>query len=496
MEPHPSWLCDDDLTDDQDLQQQPSLQIQQLPERKNAQPDLLPPSPPRPDSLTPAQREWDERKRQLVAQHGASRPQRFFSLQVQAELEWLDENQLLEERGTVSLLPRGPDLDELARKNVLANWSDWGIANRLWSGLPARAFDSDQWMHEKGYEYSSNLGVCNQSAEMNRMGYGQGDGDWGVRSRPCDQFFAHISLERTRMYKETCSRPAHPWHRRDYYVKDYNARLAQWELDKQAYQARPEGGAPPPLNLNTAAYDRVKARWKKWGVWNDNWGVLPGMSWQHERPLEDFLREQMLGEYPKPDSKDPSKTASEDSSPEPRSFRSAAPTPMTVAPKDERSVSPHVAPQEAAPQLSVADNHPTQSQGDTQPASTPTTPGGNLSSSMHIHIPPWHCPDQHEQKSPVPARRGQQTARSSSSGSDADVSGASSSALGPIRPGRVSKTPRAHHCPSKALETAAASRLLAPKLEILDESEVPDSPRMSKRLLAAVEKESIKVEEE
>jgi hypothetical protein len=58
-----------------------------------------------------------------VAQYGASRPQRFFSAQVQAELEWLDENQLVEERGAVSVLPRGPDLDDLARKNVLGNWT-------------------------------------------------------------------------------------------------------------------------------------------------------------------------------------------------------------------------------------------------------------------------------------------------------------------------------------------------------------------------------------
>jgi len=357
-------------------------------------------------------------------------------------------------------------------------------------------YGSDRWTHEKGYEHDPHLGACIQPADMNRMEYGQVNGMCGVRSRPCDQFFAHISLERTRMYKETCSRPAHPWHRRDYHVQEYNARLAQWELDKETYQARPEGGAPPPANLNTTAYDRVKARWKKWGVWNDNWGVLPGMSWPHERPLEDFLREQMLGEYPEPDAKHPSKGPSEDSSPEPRSFRSAAPTPTTVAPKDERSISPCFAPQEAPPQLSVADNHPTQSQGDTQPASAPTTSGGNLFSSRYIPIPPWHCPDQHEQKSPVPARRGQQTARSSSSGSDADVSGASSSALGPIRPGRVSKTPHAHHRPSKALEAAAAAGLLAPKLEILDESQVPDSPRRSKRLLAAVEKGGIKVQEE
>jgi len=122
MEPDPDWLCDGDSTDDHGLRQQPSHRIQQLPQGENAGPDAPPASPP-PNSLTPAQREWDKRKRQLVAQYGASRPQRFFSAQVQAELEWLDENQLVEERGAVSVLPRGPDLDDLARKNVLGNWT-------------------------------------------------------------------------------------------------------------------------------------------------------------------------------------------------------------------------------------------------------------------------------------------------------------------------------------------------------------------------------------
>ena len=51
-----------------------------------------------------------------------------------------------------------------------------------------------------------------------------------------------------------------------------------------------------PYIVNTIAYDRVKARWSNWGIWDHNWGTLPGMSWKHERLLGELLREE-LGKY-------------------------------------------------------------------------------------------------------------------------------------------------------------------------------------------------------
>ncbi|CZR68413.1 uncharacterized protein PAC_18312 [Phialocephala subalpina] len=31
----------------------------------------------------------------------------------------------------------------------------------------------------------------------------------------------------------------------------------------------------------------VKNTWTKRGIWNRRWGILPGMSWKHEEPLEE-----------------------------------------------------------------------------------------------------------------------------------------------------------------------------------------------------------------
>ena len=52
----------------------------------------------------------------------------------------------------------------------------------------------------------------------------------------------------------------------------------------------------PPPNMNIMAYEMVKDKWTKKGIWNKKWGVLPGMSWKHEKPLEEMIREEMGGD--------------------------------------------------------------------------------------------------------------------------------------------------------------------------------------------------------
>lgn len=40
-------------------------------------------------------------------------------------------------------------------------------------------------------------------------------------------------------------------------------------------------------NINTTAYESIKNTWIKREIWNPRWGILPGMSWKHEEPLEE-----------------------------------------------------------------------------------------------------------------------------------------------------------------------------------------------------------------
>ncbi|KAL2015845.1 hypothetical protein VTK56DRAFT_4692 [Thermocarpiscus australiensis] len=46
-------------------------------------------------------------------------------------------------------------------------------------------------------------------------------------------------------------------------------------------------------DINTIAYERVKAIWERWQIWDAKWGVLSGMSWKHEQPYDEFLGEEL-----------------------------------------------------------------------------------------------------------------------------------------------------------------------------------------------------------
>ncbi|KAI1655127.1 hypothetical protein F4813DRAFT_398672 [Daldinia decipiens] len=46
-------------------------------------------------------------------------------------------------------------------------------------------------------------------------------------------------------------------------------------------------------DINTKAYENVQSTWIKRGIWNRKWGILPGMLWKHEQPLDEMLVEEM-----------------------------------------------------------------------------------------------------------------------------------------------------------------------------------------------------------
>lgn len=112
-------------------------------------------------------------------------------------------------------------------------------------------------------------------------------------SRPFHQFVYQVSKERERIQDEMNSptmRSFDPF--RTIYGKiDYY--LHNWAPERRFQEEPNEGRATDetPPDINTAAYARVKDTWTKRGIWNREWGLLPGMSWKHEQSLEEMLRE-------------------------------------------------------------------------------------------------------------------------------------------------------------------------------------------------------------
>jgi hypothetical protein len=67
--------------------------------------------------------------------------------------------------------------------------------------------------------------------------------------------------------------------------------VRQWALKKLEDDAVM---STTPPDINTTAYERLKSACTRRGIWNNKWGVLPGMSWKHEEPVEEMLRERLL----------------------------------------------------------------------------------------------------------------------------------------------------------------------------------------------------------
>jgi hypothetical protein len=85
---------------------------------------------------------------------------------------------------------------------------------------------------------------------------------------------------------------SHPEPSMPYYPFGLGPRYPRTQINPITQQAT----LPIPPDINTMAYERVKRKWIKRMIWDNRWGILPGMSWKHEYTLEEMMREDMLGE--------------------------------------------------------------------------------------------------------------------------------------------------------------------------------------------------------
>ncbi|KAL5341295.1 hypothetical protein BJX70DRAFT_65454 [Aspergillus crustosus] len=71
------------------------------------------------------------------------------------------------------------------------------------------------------------------------------------------------------------------------------------------FMQRTGKGVTAPVDINSCGYRWVREIWERRGLWNREWGVLPGMIWIHEEPLENWLKLRMGKEYVASDGKPP-----------------------------------------------------------------------------------------------------------------------------------------------------------------------------------------------
>ena len=155
------------------------------------------------------------------------------------------------------------DLEEAAEANVKYRWIQQGIWDERWASQPSKV-----WKHE--LEESPPPVRPSDSAK-----------EGGVKKFGTQHKRKHSDLEEE--YHETVrcavdyqnrqsSRPCYQFLYQFCQEREWiKMGLGKQDQDQQT-------------KLDTRAYQSLKSRWMRDGIWDEDWSFIPGTSWRHERP--------------------------------------------------------------------------------------------------------------------------------------------------------------------------------------------------------------------
>lgn len=218
------------------------------------------------------QRYREERKWQLVAERNASLPYHQLSAQEKKEVEWLVEA----DRNGSHPRPGRVDFHKLAYDNVKKRWVEQGIWNEKWTSTASNGV----WKHQEPLELDSELETDDEREPQPRI--------FEAFLTPIppksDEEKRRIVEQRSlRLRERGASRQAsRPFHQFVYQVSNQRGRIQDLLGNGEARAA-----ASTNADVNTRAYEMVKSFWVKQKIWDQRWGILPGMSWKHEEPFEE-----------------------------------------------------------------------------------------------------------------------------------------------------------------------------------------------------------------
>ena len=222
-------------------------------------------------SPSPAPPSEEQRQVQREIERQASLPSDQFSAQTSEEQERIFEADL---NGT-RRLPVGASTYKIAHENVKNRWVKQGIWNNKWNEMAA-----GRWKHEEPLELESDLetdlgaespprpfsfGMFLKQPETQRK---------PRRPKSDDEKRRNAEQRVIREREREASRPNHQF---VYQISEERERIQDESKS---------GDGTDTADINTGAYENVKNTWTKRGIWNGRWGILPGMSWKHEKPLE------------------------------------------------------------------------------------------------------------------------------------------------------------------------------------------------------------------
>jgi len=411
-----------------------------------------------PNPPSEEQRRHEERRWQRIRERQASLP--YYQLEVQESEE---EQRLLDaHRNGRRRLQVGTNFIKLAHENVKKRWVEQGIWNDKWTATASGAV----WKHEQPLEPEPEL-EAETEAETNNQPSLFSFSQPKPRRPKSDEENRQIAEQRaTREREREASRPVHQF---VYQVSKERERI-QDELGSG------EAPAPTaPADINTRAYENVKNIWIKRKIWNSKWGILPGMSWKHEDPLEEEL-----ADSPVPIQTDTLRNGNNDEAveaPPARIFGSSTP-----AETNRRQVSSKM--------------------NASQRGQSANTESAGLANGDVEHSTLELNSASQRPRRPVP-RPAVQTARASRrrpSHKDGQTQAVTSTSLGPVHISKVSKAPSregpgARRRPN-ASEVLPSPDIAEPLLHTTSQPTVPaGGPRRSTRIAKLPQKQGLSVRE-
>jgi hypothetical protein len=223
---------------------------------------------PNPPSEQEQRRE--QRRVQLRLERDASLPYEQFAAQIDEEMRrvWNADPRT----SWISPMPIAGPLEENACETVKKRWIEQGIWNNKWNEMA-----SGLWKHEEPLELESES-ETNTEAESPLSIFGIPQKQLQPKPRQPKSDIEKRRIAEQRVVREREREASRPYHQFVYQISKERKRI-------QEESANGEG--TNTADINTKAYENVKNTWTKRGIWNVRWGILPGMSWKHEEPLEE-----------------------------------------------------------------------------------------------------------------------------------------------------------------------------------------------------------------
>jgi hypothetical protein len=338
--------------------------------------------------------EEDERQFYLEEERRASFPGSQFDAQKREELRLLVSTAVEDGTcylGSASSPFSDPYYHGLAEDNIKNRWVEQGIWNNKWDCRHM----SRTWKHEEPLEVESESETDTEAEPQFSSSLFEKKPLPKPKRPKSDE--ERRGIAERRAIREREREASRPFHQFVYQVSKERERI-QSETGSGEIIATGTAVA----DINTRAYENVKNTWVRRGIWNGKWGILPGMFWKHEEPLD----------------------------------LTVDPTPEFIADRIARIYG--TAPDETS-------SHQASGVVDTsQRGLSGNIDSAGLANGNAERSPPVSNPPPRRQGRRVPPPTTGQTARSSrrkSSGRDAQAQLLAGTSLGPANPSKVSKAP-------------------------------------------------------